>query len=69
VKTRVTIVEDIGEIRAGLALLINGAGDFACTAAYRTMEEAIEGIRRDPPDVALVDIGLPACPESIGFAF
>src|SRR5438093_9976955 len=57
--TRVAIIEDLGDIRAGLAQLINGAEGFACAAAYRTMEEAIAGIRTGPPDVVLVDIGLP----------
>ena len=57
--TRVAIVEDLEEIRAGLALLISGAEGFLCTAKYRTMEEAIAGIRASRPDVVLVDIGLP----------
>lgn len=57
--TRVAIIEDVTGIRAGLSVLINGAEGFSCTAAYRTMEEAIEAIRIDTPDVALVDVGLP----------
>jgi DNA-binding NarL/FixJ family response regulator len=39
--------------------LIGGAKDFTCTGAYRSMEEAIEGIRGNTPNVVLVDIGLP----------
>jgi DNA-binding NarL/FixJ family response regulator len=57
--TRVAIVEDVQEIRSGLALLVNGSEGFACEAAYRTMEDAIAGIRTTQPDVVLVDIGLP----------
>jgi DNA-binding NarL/FixJ family response regulator len=57
--TRVAIVEDVEEIRSGLALLVNGSEGFACAAAYRTMEDAIAGIRTSQPDVVLVDIGLP----------
>jgi len=57
--TRVAIVEDSAEIRSGLSLLISDAEDFTCTGAYRTMEDAIEGIRADTPNVVLVDIGLP----------
>jgi len=56
---RVAIVEDRREIRDGLATLINGTPGFRCTGAYRSMEEALERIDRDLPDVVLNDIGLP----------
>jgi DNA-binding NarL/FixJ family response regulator len=56
---RVAIVEDRREIRDGLATLINGTPGFCCTGAYRSMEEALERIGRDLPDVVLNDIGLP----------
>jgi len=55
----VAIVEDQRDLREGLALLIEGADGYHCTGAFRTMEEAIEEIGRDVPDVVLVDIGLP----------
>src|SRR6266481_2769981 len=47
--TRVAIIEDRKEIREGLASLIGGAQGFECTGAYRSMEEAIDGITRDVP--------------------
>ncbi len=56
---RVAIVEDRREIREGLAIIINGTAGFRCTGAFRSMEEALEGIRQDVPDVVLNDIGLP----------
>jgi DNA-binding NarL/FixJ family response regulator len=56
---RVAIVEDRREIRDGLATIVNGTPGFRCTGAYRSMEDAIEGIGRDLPDVVLNDIGLP----------
>ena len=56
---RVAIVEDRREIRDGLATIINFTPGFRCTGAYRSMEDAIEGIGRDLPDVVLNDIGLP----------
>jgi DNA-binding NarL/FixJ family response regulator len=56
---RVAIIEDSAEIRSGLSALIGSAPGFACTAAYRSMEEAIAGLPSDVPDVVLVDIGLP----------
>ena len=56
---KVAIVEDRREIREGLALLINGTAGYRCTNAFRSMEEALEAIDRDLPDVMLLDIGLP----------
>jgi len=56
---KVAIVEDQPRIREGLRMLIDGTEGFRCTGCYESMELAIEGIGRDVPDVALVDIGLP----------
>jgi DNA-binding NarL/FixJ family response regulator len=55
----VAIIEDQREIREGLKVLIDGSAGFRCTGAYSSMEEALAGIDRRPPDVAIVDIGLP----------
>jgi len=56
---RVAIVEDQREIRECLALLVNGTEGYTCTGSYRSMEEALEKIPRQLPDVLLSDIGLP----------
>lgn len=56
---KVAIVEDRREIREGLAMLIGGTDGFRCTGAYRTMEEALQKIGFELPDVVLNDIGLP----------
>ena len=56
---RVAIVEDRREIRDGLATIINGTPGFRCTGAFRTMEDALEGIDQQVPDIVLNDIGLP----------
>ncbi|MEZ5425972.1 MAG: response regulator transcription factor [Pyrinomonadaceae bacterium] len=56
---RVSIVEDRPETRKGLARLISGAKEFVCAATYRSMEEAIEHIPQNMPDLVLSDIGLP----------
>src|SRR5215831_6330108 len=56
---KVAIIEDRRDIREGLALLINGTPGYRCANAFGSMEQALEGIGRDLPDVALVDIGLP----------
>jgi DNA-binding NarL/FixJ family response regulator len=56
---QVVIVEDLREVREGLAMLIHGANGFQCASSYRTMEDALKGIADDRPDVILTDIGLP----------
>jgi DNA-binding NarL/FixJ family response regulator len=56
---KVAIIEDEREIRECLALLVNGTDGYTCTGAYRSMEEALEKVPRQLPDVVLSDIGLP----------
>lgn len=55
----VTVVEDDEDIRKSLTILINGSHGYTCNSAYRDCESAIKGIVEDPPDVVLMDIGLP----------
>jgi DNA-binding NarL/FixJ family response regulator len=55
----VVIVEDRVEIREGLAQLIDGAEGFRCGATFGSMEDALQPIGRNLPDVVLNDIGLP----------
>jgi DNA-binding NarL/FixJ family response regulator len=59
VPVRVVVIEDVREVREGLAILIHGANGFQCTSSYRTMEGALKGIADSRPDVILTDIGLP----------
>ena len=56
---RVGIVEDLDAIREGLADLVADSPGFACTGAWRSMEDALEALRGRQPDVLLVDLGLP----------
>src|SRR5215469_6558982 len=56
---RVVIIEDQRVIRQGLEALIGGTEGYACSGAFRSMEEALARPWTDIPDVALVDIGLP----------
>jgi DNA-binding NarL/FixJ family response regulator len=56
---KVAIVEDQPRIREGLRALIDGTEGFQCSGSFGSMEEALPGIARETPDVALVDIGLP----------
>ena len=56
---RVVVIEDVREVRDGLAVLISGTEGFRCAGSYRTMESALSGIGDVAPDVILTDIGLP----------
>ena len=56
---RVVVIEDVRDVRDGLALLINGTPGFQCTGSHRTIEEALDALRTGCPDVVLTDIGLP----------
>jgi len=55
----VAIVEDERKFRDAVTMLIEGTEGFRCSGSYRSMEEALEKIERDLPDVVLMDIGLP----------
>src|SRR5215470_15060962 len=56
---KVAIVEDRREIRDALSMLIVGTDGFRSAGVYRAMEEALDKIGADIPDVVLADIGLP----------
>ncbi|HLK20578.1 MAG TPA: response regulator transcription factor [Bryobacteraceae bacterium] len=63
---KVTIVEDVPNIREGLKALIDGTDGYVCTGALVSMEEAIPQIAGSRPDVVLVDIGLPGMSGIVG---
>ena len=56
---KVSIIEDQRDIREGLATMLKFTDGYTCIGAYRSMEEALDGIKGNVPEVALVDIGLP----------
>lgn len=56
---KVAIVEDVRTLREGFRMLIDGTEGFRCTGSFRSMEEALDRVGSDPPDVVLTDIGLP----------
>lgn len=56
---KAAIVEDQREIREALTALINGTPGYKCAGSFRSMEEALEKVRYELPDVMLCDIGLP----------
>jgi DNA-binding NarL/FixJ family response regulator len=56
---KVAIIEDERDIRECLTFLVNGTQGFSCTGSYRTVEEGLERMARQLPDIVLSDIGLP----------
>jgi DNA-binding NarL/FixJ family response regulator len=56
---KVAIIEDQSKFRQYLSVLIDGSPGFRCAGSFRSMEEALDRIGYDLPDVTLVDIGLP----------
>jgi DNA-binding NarL/FixJ family response regulator len=56
---KTAIIEDQNDIREGLASLIGFTEGFKCTGAYQSMEEALDRMKMNVPDVVLSDIGLP----------
>jgi DNA-binding NarL/FixJ family response regulator len=57
--TAVAIIEDHRDFREYLSALISGTDGLRLTGSFRSMEEALNKIGHDLPDVVLVDLGLP----------
>lgn len=57
--TRVVVVEDRPDVRAGLAHLIDSADSCTCSGAFESAEEALAWIDEAEVDVILMDIELP----------
>jgi DNA-binding NarL/FixJ family response regulator len=55
----VAIVEDDDEIRSLFELLIDRSPGFSCKLVFSNCESALEPIKKQLPDVVLMDIGLP----------
>lgn len=56
---QVAIVEDIDDIRKGLAMIINGDEGLECKHTFANAEKAIDVLSVQPVDVVLMDINLP----------
>jgi len=65
---KVAVIEDQRHVRDGLVALIRGTQGYACTGAFRSMEEALDGIWNEIPDIVLLDIGLPGISGIEGMA-
>ena len=56
---RVVIVEDMREVREGLAYLVAQTVGYSCSGSYGSVEEALRAGASAQPAVVLLDIGLP----------
>ena len=56
---RVAIVEDIKDIREGIASILDISEGFSCVHKFQSGEIAVETLKKDPVDVVLMDINLP----------
>jgi len=55
----VAVVEDDAETRLRVVRLIEADAELRLAGSYATAGEALTGLARSPPDVFLVDLGLP----------
>ena len=55
----VGVLKNRGQIREGLATLINGSPGYSCVATCATAEEGLRILPHARPDVVLMDIHLP----------
>lgn len=56
---RIAIIEDKLPLLENLRLLLDGEEGITVVGAYAGAKAALEGLRKDRPDLALVDLGLP----------
>lgn len=62
---QVAIVEDIDDIRKGLAMIVNSGDETECKHTFGNAEKALEILSVQPVDVVLVDIKLPGAINGI----
>ena len=55
----VAIIEDVADYRNTLKIMINGTLGLHCQQAYSNGENAISDLQNHPPDIVMVDLGLP----------
>ena len=58
-KIRVSIIEDSQEFNRSLELIINQSEEISCISSFTNGETACREIPFSPPDIVLVDLGLP----------
>ena len=56
---KVAVIEDHHKFRECLEFLLSNTDGYDCTGSFRSMEEALQKIGYNLPDLVLLDIGLP----------
>lgn len=56
---RITIVEDNEVVRDGFALLIDSVSGHQVVSTYDNCEDALKNLKKDRPDIILMDLELP----------
>jgi DNA-binding NarL/FixJ family response regulator len=58
-RIRIVLVEDHEIVREGLQLMLDREGAFVVCGTAATAEEGLARVRREKPDLCIVDIGMP----------
>mgnify|MGYP001033083326 CR=1 FL=1 len=58
-RSRIVIVEDNDAVREGFSLIINSVSKYYVVAGYDNAEEALKNLKKDKPDIVLMDLELP----------
>ena len=58
-KIKVSIVEDINEVRESIRKLLQGSDEFALVSSFENAEQAEKHIPYEQPDIVIMDISLP----------
>ncbi|MBL6448004.1 response regulator transcription factor [Fulvivirga sp. 29W222] len=58
-RSRIVIVEDNDAVREGFALIINSVSDYYVVNAYDNAEDCIKNLKKDKPEIILMDLELP----------
>ena len=58
-RSRIVIVEDNDAVREGFALIINSVSNYYVVNSYDNAEDAIKNLKKDTPEIILMDLELP----------
>lgn len=58
-RSRIVIVEDNDAVREGFSLIINSVSKYYVVAGYDNAEDALKNLKKDKPDIVLMDLELP----------
>ncbi len=58
-RSRIVIVEDNEAVREGFALIINSISKYYVVNTYESCEDAIKNLKKDKPEIILMDLELP----------